>query len=90
MQDFEKWTLDAIRSEDASFSWLEEYRFEWIKTIQVTLSLILSGKTIILITDCDRKWFGAYIKRFINKASNARPLICVLDMAVELFFLVYR
>lgn len=80
MQDFEKWTLDAIRSEDASFSWLEEYRFEWTKTIQVALSLILDGKSAILITDYDREWFGVYIKRFINKTSNARPLICVLDI----------
>ncbi len=80
MQDFEKWTLDAIRQEDASYNWLEECRFEWTKTLKIALSSILEGRTVVLITDHDRKWFESYILRNINKATNSRPLICVVSI----------
>jgi hypothetical protein len=80
MQGFEKWTLDTIRGEDASYSWLEEHRFEWTKTLEIALSLILEGKSIVLITDHDRKWFEHYILRFLNRSANTRPMICIASI----------
>ena len=44
MQSFEKWTLDTIRSDGASLSWLEEYRFEWTPIVEFAISQILEGK----------------------------------------------
>ena len=80
MTDFAQWTLDAIREEGASLSWLEELRFEWTVTTSQAIGQILSGKTIILITDEKRKWFESYILDSINKESIERPLIPIVSI----------
>ena len=80
MQNFEKWTLDAIRSDGASLSWLEEYRFEWTPIVEFAISQILEGKTIVLITDRERKWFESYITTSINKLSPDRPIISIVNI----------
>ena len=59
--DFAQWSLDAIREEGGSLSWLEEQRFEWSKTTAFALEQVLEGKSIILITDEKRKWLEQYI-----------------------------
>ena len=78
--DFAQWSLDAIRSEGGSLSWLEEERFEWSKTTAYALEQILNGKTIILITDEKRKWFEKYILDNINSDTLERPLIPVVGI----------
>jgi hypothetical protein len=80
MQNFEKWTLDAIRSDGASFSWLEEYRFEWTTIVELAISQIMEGKTIVLITDRERKWFESYIVSSINKLTTDRPIIPIVSI----------
>lgn len=80
MQDFKEWTLDAIREEDSSFSWLEEQRFDWSTTTAQALEQIINGKTIILITDEPRKWFEKYILSLINTAKQERPLIPIVSI----------
>jgi len=75
MQQFTKWTLETIRSEGAMLSWLEESRFEWTATISLAVRQIISGKTIVLITDADRKWFAHYITTAFNRPSMERPMI---------------
>jgi len=80
LPDFAQWSLDAIREEGGSLSWLEEYRFEWSKTTAFALEQILSGKTVILITDEKRKWLEQYILSTINSISLERPLIPILSI----------
>jgi len=80
MPDFAQWSLDAIREEGGSLSWLEEYRFEWSKTTAFALEQILSGKTVILITDEKRKWLEQYILSSINSISLDRPLVPVISI----------
>ena len=80
MNSFEKWTLDAIRSDGASLSWLEEHRFEWTTVAELAISQIIEGKTIILITDRERKWFEHYIITSINKISSDRPIIPIVSI----------
>lgn len=75
MQEFIKWTLDTIREDGASMSWLEESRFEWTAITAQAIRQILEGKTIILITDHKNKWFEYYITNSLNKPSNDRPMI---------------
>ena len=77
MQAFIKWTLDSIRDEGAMLSWLEESRFEWTATIAQALKQIIAGKSIVIVTDADRQWFGHYIVNTINKATTERPMISV-------------
>jgi hypothetical protein len=78
--DFAQWSLDAIREEGGSLSWLEEQRFEWSKTTAFALEQILEGKTIILITDEKRKWLESYILSALNSASLDRPLVPILSI----------
>ena len=80
MPDFAQWSLDAIREEGGSLSWLEEYRFEWSKTTAFALEQILNGKTIILITDEKRKWFENYILSSMNGLFLERPLIPIISI----------
>ena len=61
MQELLKWTLDAIREEGSSFSWMEEHRFAWAPLINNAMQQILEGKTVLVMTDRPRKWFGSYI-----------------------------
>ena len=80
MPDFAQWSLDAIREEGGSLSWLEESRFEWSKTTAFALEQVLEGKTIILITDEKTKWLEHYILSSINTASHERPLIPIVSI----------
>jgi len=80
MLDFAQWSLDAIREEGASLSWLEEHRFEWAKTTAFALEQILNGKTIILITDEKRKWLEHYILSSVNSPRMERPLVPILSI----------
>jgi hypothetical protein len=80
-QDFAQWSLDAIREEGGSLSWLEEQRFEWTLTTAHALEQILNGKTIILITDEKRKWLESYILSSINSVNmQERPLLPILGI----------
>jgi hypothetical protein len=78
--EFAQWTLDAIRNEGASLSWLEEQRFDWTTTLSLALEQILSGKTIIIITDEKRKWFEQYILSSLNAENADRPLLPIISI----------
>lgn len=80
MDEFSQWTLDAIREEGATLSWLEEQRFDWTKATSYALEQILQGKTIILITDEKRKWLENYIMTSINSASLERPPLSIISI----------
>lgn len=75
---FDQWTLDAIRAEGASMSWFEEQRFEWTPAVANALAQVMEGKSIVLITDHDRKWFAHYITASLNKRSQERPMIPIV------------
>lgn len=80
MQDFAQWSLDAIRSEEGSLSWLEEQRFDWTTTTSQALEQILSGKTIIIVTDKKRKWLETYILAYLNTLAQERPLLPIVSI----------
>ncbi|SFV60528.1 DNA replication regulator family [hydrothermal vent metagenome] len=81
MQKLLKWTLETIREEDSSFSWMEEYRFEWAPLVQNAVSQSIEGKTVLILTDESRKWFGSYILYAINSLSKNRPLFPVYQLS---------
>jgi DNA replication regulator len=80
MNGFGKWTLDSIRSDGASLSWLEEYRFEWTTVAELAIEQILEGKTMVIITDQERKWFEHYITSTLNKMTVDRPIIPIVSI----------
>ena len=80
MSDFAQWSLDAIREEGGSLSWLEELRFDWTTTTSHAIEQILNGKTIIIITDEKRKWFEEYVLSSINTELLERPLLPIVSI----------
>jgi len=75
-----EWTLDAIRREASDFSWMEEYRYEWVPVIQSALSRIIDGQTVLLLSDPKRMWFERYILTHINDAALERPFVPVQSL----------
>lgn len=78
MQQLLKWTLEAIRSDEAMMSWLEEQRFEWTAAAGQAIRQIVDGRTIILVTDHERKWFSSYITSSLNKPILDRPIMPII------------
>ena len=82
MQEFIKWTLDAIREEGAQMSWMEERRVEWTPLLASRLKFLLEERTFIVVTDDERAWFEAYLLKKINRPSSARPLLPFVSLRV--------
>jgi hypothetical protein len=80
MQQLLKWTLESIREEDC-FSWMEEHRYEWAPLVKSAVEQMLEGKTVLLLTDVSRRWFGKYILENVNDLSKNRPLLPVFPLA---------
>ncbi len=80
MVEFAQWSLDTLREEGASLSWLEEHRFDWATSTSLALEQILAGKTIILITDNSRKWLEKYILTNMNSSRLERPLVPIVSI----------
>jgi len=79
MQQLLKWTLDTIREEESSFSWMEEYRYEWAPLVKSAVAQSVEGKTVLVVTDDSHKWFGKYILNTINDPDKHRPFLPVYD-----------
>jgi len=79
MQQLLKWTLETIR-EEGCFSWMEEYRYEWAPLAKSAVTQILEGKSVLLLTDVPRKWFGKYILEKSNALSKNRPLLPIFPL----------
>ncbi|WP_200762351.1 HobA family DNA replication regulator [Nitrosophilus alvini] len=75
MQEFDRWTLNTIRYDDALMSWLEERRYDWMPLAVSALEKLLSGQSVIIVTDEEREWFGDYILSSINRPHKNRPLL---------------
>jgi len=84
MQQLLKWTLATIREEASGFSWMEEYRYEWAPLVKSATAQVLEGKTVLIITDDSRQWFGQYILNSINALHKNRPLLPFYPL-IELF-----
>ncbi|CAD7287082.1 HobA family DNA replication regulator [Campylobacter suis] len=73
MQDFVKWSNDAIVKEGMS-AFMQNFRIEWIALLGSRLKYLLEGRVFIVITDDERAWFEGYLLKKINR-SGARPLL---------------
>jgi hypothetical protein len=54
---------------------MEEYRYEWAPLVKSAVSQVLEGKTVLIITDEPRRWFGKYILSRVNELQKNRPLL---------------
>ena len=74
------WTLDTIREEDSSFSWMEECRYDWVPVVQSAVRKIIEGQTILILTDDKRGWYSKYVASKINNLQNERPFLPVYTL----------
>jgi len=75
MQQLLKWTLKTIRKDGSMMNWMEEKRFELVPLLSSMLENLLSGQTIVIITDDDREWFGDYALKKLNESGKNRPML---------------
>ena len=80
MHEFNTWTLEAIREDEAMMSWLEEFRFEWSASVKLAVEQMIEGKTVVLITDHDRDWFKHYVLSALNKPNLDRPILPIVSI----------
>ena len=73
MQQLLSWTLDTIREEKSSFSWMEECRYEWAPLVKSAVSQLIKGKSVLVLTDEGCDWFGKYVINKMNVMSQERP-----------------
>jgi len=74
------WTLEVIRKEDSSFSWMEECRYDWVPVVQSAISKMLEGQSILILTDEPRGWYAKYIAYHMNNLKNERPFLPIYNM----------
>ncbi|MDR2080999.1 MAG: HobA family DNA replication regulator [Campylobacteraceae bacterium] len=74
-EEFQQWTLEAIRKEGTRLSWLEEKRSEWTPLLASTLKKLLNGYTFIIMNDSDYEWFAEYMLFSLNKPVKSRPFV---------------
>ncbi len=77
---FDQWTLKTIRYDKSMMNWLEERRYEWLPLAADALNRIVSGYTVLLLTDDERDWFAKYILTSINKSIKNRPFIPIYNL----------
>ncbi len=69
--DLNRFIIDLIRKKN--YKWMEERRLDFVPLLSVFLHQILDGKSVIIITDEKRKWYGEYLINKINNFSEFKP-----------------
>lgn len=76
---FDQFTLQTVRYDKSMMNWLEERRYEWLPLAQDALQRIVSGYTLLVLSDDERDWFAHYVVTRLNASKN-RPFIPVYDL----------
>jgi len=80
MRPLLEWTLTAIREESSDFSWMEEYRYDWVPVVHSVLERLMEGQAMLILTDPGRRWFEQYIANAINHPDKERPFLPVYSL----------
>jgi hypothetical protein len=79
-QRFLNWLGNTIRQEEFIDSWLDSRKSELLPFFSNTITNVLNGGTIIVLTDSDRDWFLKYIISSINHRHQNRPMLPFVDL----------
>ena len=60
---------------------MEEYRYEWAPLVKSAVAQVIEGKTILIVTDESREWFGKYVVSTVNDLLKHRPLLPFYQLA---------
>ena len=69
--DLNRFIIDLIRKKN--YKWMEERRLDFVPLLSVFLHQVLDGKSVLIITDEKRKWYGEYLLNKINNFSEFKP-----------------
>lgn len=76
---FANWTLELARKDGIAMGWFEERRFDWCQIAYSFTKDIISGNTIIICSDLQKKWFCEYAMQTIN-INTDRPLLPIVSL----------
>ncbi|BCD60138.1 MULTISPECIES: HobA family DNA replication regulator [unclassified Nitratiruptor] len=77
---FDQWTLKTIRYDKSMMNWLEERRYDWLPLAMDALKKIISGYSVLMLTDDERDWFCDYAITTFNKSLKTRPFIPIYNL----------
>lgn len=83
MQNINDWLIHTIREDErkgAMSGWIEEKRFLILPDMVRTISHVLGGGSLIILTDNHREWFGEYIILHINQPYMSRPFLPIMKI----------
>ncbi len=66
-----RFMIDLIRKKN--YKWMEERRLDFIPLLSDFLNQLLDGKSVFIITDNQRKWYGKYLLNKINNFNEFKP-----------------
>ena len=69
--DLNSFIMDLIRKKN--YKWMEERRLDFVPLLSVFLNQILDAKSVLIITDEKRKWYGDYLLSKINNFNEFKP-----------------
>ena len=69
--DLNRFVLDLIRKKN--YNWMEERRIEFVPLLSNFLNQFIQAKSILIITDEKRKWYGEYLLSKINSFNEFKP-----------------
>ena len=71
MMDLNRFVIDYIRKN--SIKWMEERRLDFVPLLADFLSHLIEGKSVLIITDEAREWYGEYLINKINSFTEFKP-----------------
>lgn len=83
MENLSDWILKTIREDEKKgimSGWLEEKRFVLLPIMARSIQHLISGRSIIILTDNQFEWFGNYILTHINRPHAGRPFFPIVKM----------
>ena len=69
--DLNRFIIDLIRKKN--YRWLEERRIEFVPLLSDFLNNILDAKSVLIVTDEKRKWYGEYLLNKFNNFNEFKP-----------------
>ncbi len=69
--DLNRFIIDLIRKKN--IKWMEERRLDFVPLLSDFLSQIIEGKSVLIVTDDEREWYGDYLIQKINNFNEFKP-----------------
>ena len=69
--DLNRFIMDLIRKKN--YKWMEERRLDFVPLLSVFLNQVIDAKSVLIITDEKRKWYGKYLLEKINNFNEFKP-----------------